>query len=44
MGVGLALLAMAAVTGVFFAKVMAADTTLKAADVVNPINTAWTLQ
>ncbi len=43
MGVGLALLVMAAVTGVFFAKVMAADTTLKAADVVNPINTAWTL-
>src|ERR1035438_1036452 len=42
MGVGLALLVMAAVTGVFFAKVMAADTTLKAAD-VNPINTAWTL-
>ncbi len=43
MGVGMALLVMAAVTGVFFAKGMAADTTLKAADVVNPINTAWTL-
>jgi len=43
MGVGLALLVMAAITGVFFAKVLAADTTLKAADVVNPINTAWTL-
>jgi Amt family ammonium transporter len=43
MGVGLALLVMAAITGIFFAKVMAADTVLKAADVVNPINTAWTL-
>ena len=42
-GVGLTLLIMAAVTGVFFAKVMAADTPVKAADVVNPINTAWTL-
>src|ERR1700753_2768113 len=34
---------MAAVTGIFLAKVMAADTTVKAADVVNPVNTAWTL-
>jgi Amt family ammonium transporter len=42
-GVGLTLLIMAAVTGIFFAKVMAADTTVKAADVVNPVNTAWTL-
>ena len=43
MGVGLTLLVMAAITGVFFAKVLAAETTLKVTDVVNPINTAWTL-
>ena len=43
MGVGLTLLVMAAVTGLLFTKVLAADSTLKAADVVNPVNTAWTL-
>jgi ammonium transporter, Amt family len=42
-GVGLTLLIMLTVTGIFFAKVLAADTVVKAADVVNPINTAWTL-
>ena len=42
-GVAATLLIMAAVTGVFFVKVMAADTPVKAADVVNPVNTAWTL-
>jgi ammonium transporter, Amt family len=42
-GVGLTLLFMAAVTGIFFSKVLAADTVLKAADIVNPVNTAWTL-
>jgi Amt family ammonium transporter len=42
-GVGLTLGIMAVVTGVFFTKALAADTTVKAADVVNPINTAWTL-
>src|SRR5579863_5922914 len=42
-GVGLTLLIMAAVTGMFFAKVLAADSTVKAADIVNPINTVWTL-
>jgi Amt family ammonium transporter len=42
-GVGLTLLIMATVTGIFFTKVMAADTTVKAADIVNPVNTAWTL-
>ena len=36
-GVGLTLGIMAAITAVFFTKVYAADTTLKAADVVNPI-------
>jgi len=43
LGVGTTLLIMAAVTGLFFTKVLAADTTVKAADLVNPINTAWTL-
>ena len=42
-GIGLTLLIMATVSGLFFAKVYAADTPLKPADVVNPINTAWTL-
>jgi Amt family ammonium transporter len=42
-GVGLTLLIMLTVTGIFFAKVMAADTVVKAADIVNPVNTAWTL-
>ena len=42
-GVGLSLFIMAAVTGVFFAHAYAADSTLKAADIVNPVNTAWTL-
>ncbi len=42
-GVGLTLLIMATVTGIFFTKVMAADTVVKAADIVNPVNTAWTL-
>jgi Amt family ammonium transporter len=38
MGVGLTLMIMAAITGIFFTKVLAADTTVKAADVVNPVN------
>ena len=42
-GVGLTLLIMAAVTGVFFAKVYAADAPMQAASIVNPVNTAWTL-
>ena len=41
-GVGITLLIMAAVGGLFFAKVYAADSTVKAADIVNPVNTAWT--
>src|ERR1700674_2493329 len=43
MGVGLTLVIMAAVSGVFFAHAYAADPEVKAADVVNPVNTAWTL-
>jgi Amt family ammonium transporter len=43
-GVALTLGIMACVTGLLFAKVYAADATaLKPADVINPINTAWTL-
>src|SRR5450432_4197219 len=45
MGVGLVLLTMAVVSGLFFTHVYAQTGTpeLKAADVVNPVNTAWTL-
>ncbi len=42
-GVALVLLAMAVTTEMFFTKVLAADTTVKAADIVNPVNTAWAL-
>ena len=42
-GLGCTLLMMAAISGIFFAKVMAADTSVKAADIINPVNTAWTL-
>lgn len=42
-GVASALLIMAAVTGLFFTKALAADSTLKAADIVNPLNTMWVL-
>ena len=42
-GIGLSLLIMMAVSGLFFSKVCAADTPSKLADVINPINTAWTL-
>jgi Amt family ammonium transporter len=45
LGVGLVLLVMVVVTGVFFTQVYAQSGTpgVKAADVVNPVNTAWTL-
>jgi Amt family ammonium transporter len=45
MGLALVLLIMAAVSGLFFAHVYADSGTpeVKAADVVNPVNTAWTL-
>jgi ammonium transporter, Amt family len=43
MGVGMVLLIITVVSGVFFTHVLAADAEVKAADVVNPINTAWTL-
>jgi len=43
LGVSLLMLAIFVISGVFFGHVYAADTELKAADVVNPVNTAWTL-
>src|SRR5712691_7734739 len=43
MGVGLVLLIITVVSGVFFSHVYAADAEVKAADVVNPMNTVWTL-
>src|ERR1700690_890053 len=42
-GVGLVLLVITVVSGLFFSHVLAADAEVKAADVVNPVNTAWTL-
>lgn len=42
-GVGLVVLIITVVTGVFFSHVLAADAEVKAADVVNPLNTVWTL-
>jgi Amt family ammonium transporter len=44
LGVGLVLLLMTVVSGLFFAHVYAQSTPeIKAADTINPINTAWTL-
>src|ERR1700733_3181891 len=41
-GVGIVLGSMAVVTGLFFTHVLA-DTAVQAADIVNPVNTTWTL-
>ena len=43
MGVGLVLLTVTVLSGVFFGHALAADAEVKAADVINPVNTAWTL-
>ncbi len=43
LGIGLCLLIMFAVTSIFFSHVYAADPEVKAADIVNPVNTTWTL-
>jgi ammonium transporter, Amt family len=43
MGVGLVLLIVTVISGVFFSHVLAADAEVKAVDVVKPVNTAWTL-
>jgi Amt family ammonium transporter len=42
-GVVIALAIMAGVTALFFSHVYAADPDLKGNDIVNPVNTAWTL-
>jgi ammonium transporter, Amt family len=43
MGVGVVLLVITVVSALFFGRVYAADAEVKAADIVNPINTIWTL-
>src|SRR5256886_5934791 len=43
MGIGLVLLIITVITSLFFGRVLAADVEVKAADVVNPLNTVWTL-
>src|SRR5256885_17027579 len=43
LGVGLVLLIITVISGLFFGRVFAADAEVKAADIVNPINTVWTL-
>ena len=43
LGVGLVLLIITVFSGLFLSHVLAADTEVKAADVVNPLNTVWTL-
>jgi ammonium transporter, Amt family len=42
-GVAVALLFITVVSGLLFGRVYAADAEVKAADIVNPINTVWTL-
>src|SRR5271155_1599811 len=42
-GVAVVLLFITVVSGLFFGRVYAADAEIKASDIVNPINTAWTL-
>ncbi len=42
-GVGIVLLFITVVSGLFFGRAYAADAEVKAADIVNPINTMWTL-
>src|SRR3989442_5704571 len=42
-GVGLVLLLITVFSGLFLSHVLAADAEVKAADVVNPLNTVWTL-
>jgi len=42
-GIGVVLLLITVTSGLFFGKAYAADMAVKAADVVNPVNTMWTL-
>src|SRR3989454_12012641 len=43
MGVGLVLLIITVISSLFFGRVYAADVEIKGADIVNPLNTVWTL-
>ncbi len=43
LGIAVLFLAVTAISGIFFSKVLAADAPVQAADIVNPINTIWTL-
>jgi ammonium transporter, Amt family len=43
LGVASVLLVIGVITAAFFSKVYAADVEVKAADIVNPVNTMWTL-
>jgi len=42
-GVGVTLLFIVVISGLFFGRVLAADVEVKAAEVVNPLNTVWVL-
>ncbi len=43
LGIAVVMLVITVISGLFFAHVYAADVEVKAADVVNPMNTVWTL-
>jgi Amt family ammonium transporter len=43
LGIGILFLIITVISGLFFTRVYASDTALQAADVVNPMNTLWTL-
>src|SRR6185437_13361488 len=43
LGIAVLMLLITVISGVFFAHVYAADTEVKAAEIVNPVNTMWTL-
>jgi ammonium transporter, Amt family len=43
LGIAVVMLTITVISGLFFAHVYAADVEVKAADVVNPMNTVWTL-
>src|SRR5215831_14615815 len=43
LGVGVVWMVITVVSALFFTHVLAADAEIKPADIVNPVNTAWTL-
>lgn len=43
LGIAIVFMVMTVVSGVFFTRALAADTVVKAADILNPINTMWVL-